>query len=121
MAGADLADTVLATSIVSGPDPRDPGRASAVAGGSASRVQLTVGFSADLGCAWPDAPVAGRLQALAAAGMIRLSEVAVRLADPAPGWLPLAVLDRGEVADLRQVACGSLAVVRWIKAAQGNL
>jgi hypothetical protein len=76
--------------------------------------QLTVGLSADLGYARPDAAVAdlvaGRLQALAAAGMIRLREVAVRLADPAARWLPLAALDRGEVADLSQVARGSLGV-----------
>jgi hypothetical protein len=39
--------------------------------------------------------VAGRLQALAAVGMIRLREVTVRLADPAVGWLPLDALDRG--------------------------
>lgn len=35
-------------------------------------------------------------------------EVAVRLANPAAGWLPLNALDRGEVADLSQVARGSL-------------
>jgi hypothetical protein len=39
---------------------------------------------------------------------MRLCEVAVLLADPAAGWLPLAALDRGEVADLWQVARGSL-------------
>jgi hypothetical protein len=81
---------------------------------AAAGVQLTVGFSADLGYARPDAAVAGlvtgRLQALAAAGMIRLREVAVRLADPAAGWLPLAALDRGEVADLSQAARGSLGI-----------
>ena len=51
----------------------------------------------------PDAAVAGRLQALAATGMIRLREVAVRLADPAAGWLPLAALDRGQITDPSQV------------------
>jgi hypothetical protein len=69
--------------------------------------QLTVGFSAGLGYARPDAAVAGlvagRLQELAAAGMIRLREVTVRLADPAAGWLPLAALDRGELTDLAQL------------------
>jgi hypothetical protein len=69
--------------------------------------QLTVGFSADLGYARPDAAVAGlvaaRLQALAAAGVIRLREVTLRLADPAAGWLPLAALDRGQLTDLSQL------------------
>ncbi len=64
---------------------------------------LTVGFSADLGYARPDTAVAGRLRALAAAGMIRLREVTVRLADPAAGWLPLAAFDRGQLTDLSQV------------------
>jgi hypothetical protein len=60
------------------------------------------------GAVFPADLVAGRLQALAAAGIMRLCEVAVLLADPAAGWLPLAALDRGEVADLWQVARGSL-------------
>jgi Asp-tRNA(Asn)/Glu-tRNA(Gln) amidotransferase A subunit family amidase len=105
--GADLADTVLATSIVSGPDPCDPAALPRWPVPVAAGERLTVGFSADLGYAQPDAAVAGlvagRLQALAVAGLIRLREVTVRLADPAAGWLPLTALDRGQVADLAQV------------------
>ena len=105
--GADLADTVLATSIASGPDPRDPAALPRWPVPAAAGRQLTVGFSADLGYARPDAAVAdlvaGRLRALAAAGMIRLHEVAVRLADPAAGWLPLAALDRGQVTGPSQL------------------
>lgn len=105
--GADLADTVLATSIVSGPDPCDPTALPQWQVPAPAGKQLTVGFSADLGYARPDAAVAGlvagRLQALADSGMIRLREVAVRLADPQPGWLPLAALDRGQPTDLSQV------------------
>jgi amidase len=73
--GAELADTVLATSIASGPDPRDPAALPQWPVPATAGVQLTVGFSADLGYARPGAAVAGlvagRLQALAAAGMIR--------------------------------------------------
>jgi amidase len=105
--GADLADTVLATSIASGPDPCDPTALPHWPVPTTAGEQLTVGFSADLGYARPDAAVAalvaGRLQALAAAGMIRLREVTVRLADPAAGWLPLAALDSGQLTDLSQV------------------
>jgi Asp-tRNA(Asn)/Glu-tRNA(Gln) amidotransferase A subunit family amidase len=105
--GADLADTVLATSIASGPDPRDPAALPPWPVPVTAGRQLTVGFSAGLGYARPDAAVAGlvagRLQELAAAGMIRLREVTVRLADPAAGWLPLAALDRGQLTDLAQL------------------
>jgi amidase len=105
--GADLADTVLATSIASGPDPGDPAALPRWPVPATAGKQLTVGFSADLGYARPDAAVAGlvagRLQELAAAGMIRLREVTVRLADPAAGWLPLAALDRGQLTDLAQL------------------
>ena len=105
--GADLADTVLATSIASGPDPRDPAALPHWPVPTPAERQLTVGFSADLGYARPDAAVAalvaGRLQALAAAGMIRLREVTVRLADPAPGWLPLTALDRGQLTEVPQL------------------
>ena len=105
--GADLADTVLATSIASGPDPRDPAALPRWPVPAIAGKQLTVGFSADLGYARPDPAVAGlvagRLQALAAAGMIRLREVTVRLADPAAGWLPLAALDRGQLTDPSQL------------------
>ena len=105
--GADLADTVLATSIASGPDPRDPTALPQWPVPATAGRRLTVGFSADLGDARPDAAVAGlvagRLQALAGAGMIRLREVTVRLADPAAGWLPLATLDHGQLTDLSQL------------------
>ena len=105
--GADLADTVLATTIASGPDPRDPASLPQWPMPATAGQQLTVGFSADLGYARPDAAVAGlvvdRLQALAAAGMIRLREITVRLADPAAGWLPLDALDRGQLTDPSQV------------------
>jgi amidase len=106
--GADLADTVLATSIASGLDPRDPAALPQWPVPAPAGRQLTVGFSADLGYARPDATVAGlvavRLEALAAAGMIRLHEVTVRLADPAAAWLPLAALDRGQTTGPSQLA-----------------
>jgi amidase len=105
--GADLADTVLATSIASGPDLRDPAALPQWPVPATAGRQLTVGFSADLGYARPDAAVAGlvagRVQALAAAGIIRLREVAVRLTDPMEGWLPLDALDRGQVTEPEQV------------------
>ena len=105
--GADLTDTVLATSIASGPDPRDPTALPQWLVPDAAGRRLTVGFSADLGYARPDAAVAelvlGRLKALAADGMIRLHQVMVRLADPAEAWMPLAALDRGQIADPSQV------------------
>jgi amidase len=105
--GADVADTVLATSVASGPDPRDPAALPQWPVPAAAGRQLTVGFSADLGYARPDAAVAGlvagRLRELAAAGTIRLRDVTVRLADPAAAWLPLTALDRGELTDPSQV------------------
>ena len=104
--GADLADTVLATSIASGPDSRDPAALPHWPAPAPAGKQLAVGFSADLGYARPDGAVAslvaGRLQALAAAETIRLREVRVRLADPVESWLPLDALDRGQIADPAQ-------------------
>jgi len=101
--GADFDDTVLATSIASGPDPCKPTALPHWPPPVAAGDRLTVGFSADLGCTQPDAAltglVAGRLQELAAAGTIQLREVAVRLADPGAAWLPLAALDRGQLTD----------------------
>jgi amidase len=101
--GADLDDTVLATSIASGPDPCDPTALPHWPPPVAAGDRLTVGFSADLGYAQTDSGVAGlvagRLQELAAAGMIRLRDVGVRLPDPEPAWLPLAALDRGQLTD----------------------
>ncbi len=98
---------MLATSIASGPDPRDPAALPQWPVPATGGEQLTVGFSADLGYARPDDAVAdlvaARLQALAAAGMIRLREVTVRLADPAAGWLPLAALDRGQTTSPSQL------------------
>ena len=47
--GADLADTVLAISIASGPDPRDPTALPPWPVPHAAGQQLAVGFSADLG------------------------------------------------------------------------
>jgi amidase len=98
--GVDLDDTVLATSIASGPDPGDPTALPHWPPPASAGDRVTVGFSADLGYAQPDAAVAGlvagRLRELAAAGVIRLREVAVQLADPEAAWPPLAALDRGE-------------------------
>ena len=101
--GADLDDTVLATSIASGPDPCDPTALPRWPPPVAAGDPLTVGFSADLGYAQPDPAVvslvAGRLQQLAAAGMIRLREVAIRLANPGAAWRPLAALESGQLTD----------------------
>jgi len=101
--GADFDDTVLATSIASGPDPCDPTALPHWPPPVAAGDRFTVGFSADLGYAQPDAAVAGlvagRLEELAAAGMIRLREVAVRLANLGAAWLPLAALERGQLTD----------------------
>ena len=101
--GADLDDTVLATSIASGPDPCDPTALPRWPPPVAAGDRLTVGFSADLGYAQPDPAVvslvAGRLQQLAAAGMIRLREVAIRLANPGAAWRPLAALESGQLTD----------------------
>ena len=41
-----------------------------------------------------------RVTALTAAGAAELANVAVRLADPAPSWLPLAALENGELSDV---------------------
>ena len=110
--GVDFDDTVLATSIVSGPDACDPTALPHWPPPSAGRDRLIVGFSADLGYAQPDAAVAGlvagRLQELASAGMIRLREVAVRLANPGAAWLPLAALERGLLTDSTAVTRDTL-------------
>jgi amidase len=101
--GADLDDAVLATSIASGLDPCDPTALPSWPPPVRAGERPTVGFSADLGYAHPDTVVAGlvagRLHELAAAGVIRLREVAVRLADPETAWLPLAALDRGQLTE----------------------
>jgi aspartyl-tRNA(Asn)/glutamyl-tRNA(Gln) amidotransferase subunit A len=68
--GADLDDTVLATSTASGPDPCDPAGLPHWPPPVAAGDRLTVGFFADLGYGRSDAAVAGlvagRLQELAA-------------------------------------------------------
>ncbi len=105
--GADLDDTVLATSLASGPAPCDPTALPHWPVPLPAGRPLTVGFSADLGYARPDPAVAAlvtaRLQELTAAGLIRLREVAVRLTDPAEAWLPLAATERDQPTDLPAV------------------
>jgi amidase len=102
--GARLADVVLATSLASGPHQADPTALPhwPVPAGPGRR--LRVAYSPDLGFAHPDPGVAGivrdRVAALAADDAIVLADVAVRLADPAPSWLPLAALEHGELADV---------------------
>jgi aspartyl-tRNA(Asn)/glutamyl-tRNA(Gln) amidotransferase subunit A len=102
--GASLADVVLATSLASGLHPADPTALPhwPVPVGPGRR--LRVAYSPDLGFAHPDPGVAGivrqRVEALAAGGAVDLAEVTVRLADPAPGWLALAALEDGELADV---------------------
>ena len=102
--GARLADVVLATSLASGLHPRRSDRAAALAGAGRPGRRLAVAYSPDLGFAHPDPGVADivreRVTALAAAGAADLANVAVRLADPAPGWLPLAALENGELTDV---------------------
>jgi amidase len=101
--GGDLDDVVLATSIASGPDPAEPTALPHWPVPPVPARTLTVGFSADLGYARTDPAVAGvvltRLRELAAAGTISLTEVAVRLADPAGAWLPLTALENSQHPD----------------------
>ncbi len=102
--GARLADVVLATSLASGLHPADPTALPhwPVPAGPGRR--LRVAYSPDLGFAHPDPGVADivreRVTALTAAGAAELANVAVRLADPAPSWLPLAALENGELSDV---------------------
>jgi hypothetical protein len=82
--GAELADTVLATSIASGPVPRDPAALPQWPVPATAGVQLTVGFSADLGYARPDAAggrPGGRTASGAGSRRDDPREVAVRLAN----------------------------------------
>jgi amidase len=94
---------VLATSIASGPDPVEPTALPYWPVPPLPGRTLTVGFSADLGYARTD-PAVGevvftRLRELAGAGMISLTEVAVRLANPVGAWLPLTALENGRHPD----------------------
>jgi amidase len=102
--GARLADVVLATSLASGLHPADPTALPHWPVPASPGRRLRVAYSPDLGFAHPDPGVADivreRLTALTAAGAADLTNVAVRLADPAPGWLPLAALENGELTDV---------------------
>ena len=102
--GARLADVVLATSLASGLHPADPTALPHWPVPASPGRRLRVAYSPDLGFAHPDPGVADivreRVTALAAAGAADLTNVAVRLADPAPGWLPLAALENGELTDV---------------------
>jgi amidase len=101
--GSDLADAVLATSIASGPDPVEPTALPHWPVPSPPDRTLSVGFSADLGYARTDPAVAEtvltRLRELAGTGTIRLTEAAVRLADPEGAWLPLIALENSRHPD----------------------
>jgi Asp-tRNA(Asn)/Glu-tRNA(Gln) amidotransferase A subunit family amidase len=102
--GARLADVVLATSLASGLHPADPTALPPWPVPASPGRRLRVAYSADLGFAHPDPGVADivreRVTALTAAGAADLTNVAVRLADPAPGWLPLAALENGTLTDV---------------------
>jgi Asp-tRNA(Asn)/Glu-tRNA(Gln) amidotransferase A subunit family amidase len=62
-----------------------------------------VGFSADLGFAHPDLPVADlvrrRLDEISGECAVELAGITVRLADPAGSWLALADLEAGRPVD----------------------
>ena len=102
--GARLADVVLATSLASGLHPADPTALPHWPVPASPGRRLRVAYSPDLGFAHPDPGVADivreRVTALTAAGAADLADVAVRLADPAPGWLSLAALENGELTDV---------------------
>jgi amidase len=102
--GATIGDVVLATRLASGPHPADPTALPPWTPPAPPRRRLRVAYSADLGFARPDPRVADlvrqRVAGLAAAGAIELADAAVRLADPARGWLPLTDLENGRRADL---------------------
>jgi amidase len=102
--GARIADVMLATSLASGLHPADPTALPHWPVPARPGRRLRVAYSPDLGFAHPDPGVADivreRVTALADAGAADLANIAVRLADPAPGWLPLAALENGELTDV---------------------